>query len=346
MRDSSNQLHQFLEKIIESVKLENYTELPTELISFSIEETINRVLDLFNPAILSKSLSHVMQSIEQPIKTKLMGYPDLIERILMNLIGNAVKFTDGGSITVSYGLVNSSLDQQAAHNLVLMVSDTGKGIEPSKHQSIFERLTRLSPSYKGIYEGHGLGLYITRQLLCLMNGHITVESDGIAGKGSTFICRIPIQLSDEKLKTSATGSPFAEVKSMKPEKKDGYHILLADDSRVARYGAKLTLKNTVPHCAITEAESLQQIMQKIELNRYDLIITDLKFSDGDGKAAAKSIRELKTSKNQDTPIVALTGDLNKATEQECITSGIDQVLHKPLTLDVVNKMMDDMFTGK
>jgi len=218
MRDSSNQLHQFLEKIIESVKLENYTELPTELISFSIEETINRVLDLFNSAILSKSLSHVMQSIEQPIKTKLMGYPDLIERILMNLIGNAVKFTDGGSLTISYGLIDNSVEQQTTHNLVLTVSDTGKGIPQSKHQAIFERLTRLSPSYKGIYAGQGLGLYITRQLLSLMNGHITVESDGISGKGSTFICRIPIQLSDEKLMPS-TVSPVEEVKRVKPEKK-------------------------------------------------------------------------------------------------------------------------------
>ena len=344
MRDSSNQLHNFLEKIIESVKLENYTELPKEFTRFSIEETINRVLNLFKPAMLSKSLSHVVQRTEQSIETKLIGYPDLIERILMNLIGNAVKFTDSGSITVSYGLVDIAIDQQATHNLVLIVNDTGKGIEPSKHQAIFERLTRLSPSYKGIYEGYGLGLYITRELISLMNGHIIVESDGIAGRGSTFTCHIPIKLSDEQLVSSA--STPVEVRRVKQEKKSGYRILLADDSEVARYGAKLTLKNTVPHCTITEAETVEDIIQCIESNQYDLIITDLKFSDGGGKKMAKEIRGLETSKNQTTPIVALTGDTSKLTEQECAASGIDQVLHKPLTLDVVNKMMNNIFNDK
>ncbi len=112
---------------------------------------------------------------------------------------------------------------------------------------------------------------------------------------------------------------------------------------MARYGAKLTLKNTVPHCTITEAETIQDIIQCIESNQYDLIITDLKFPDGNGKQAAKEIMELATSKNQITPIIALTGDTSKLTEQECVESGIDKVLYKPITSDAIYLTINEFF---
>ncbi|MCP4474717.1 MAG: hypothetical protein GY821_09175 [Gammaproteobacteria bacterium] len=254
---------------------------------------MNNVMELIKPSIINKRLDYVIEQIDDVPPNKLLGYSLMIERILINLLGNAVKFTDSGKITLQYGWVDRIRSNgQNSHQLHLVVSDTGKGIPTDKQAEIFELFTRLSPSYRGIYEGEGLGLYITKKLIALMDGEIIVESSG-EGEGSVFSCFIPV----EQL--------TSEVEKQSIQEKDSsycYRILLAEDNKTARMAASMILKRVIGRCEVDEADSIQSIIQFTTENCYDLILMDINFPDEGSLVTAKGIRTSPLSKNQQTPI--------------------------------------------
>ena len=155
---SSRQLLNFFNTCLEIYKLENSSILLAEA-PFNLKEVLNELHELFQPIALNKKLEFTLYYLT-PIPEKLIGNRASIYRVLLNLIGNAVKFTLNGSVTIRASLENSQLR--------LIVEDTGIGIAEQNLSTIFERFTRLTPSYKGTYEGSGIGLYIVERSVTSM----------------------------------------------------------------------------------------------------------------------------------------------------------------------------------
>jgi signal transduction histidine kinase len=182
-------------EILETVRLESDTaKMPVE--AFSLEAVISAVMDLVKPTALEKDLTLRMH-IENDLPTYLFGSARYLSKTLLNIISNALKFTDKGSITVSSKLIstsNTTFKKGDSIHLTITVQDTGIGIPKDKFETIFEHFSRLSPSYKGQYKGYGLGLYSVKQYVNAMGGTIAVQSE--LGKGTDFILTLPFRVDD------------------------------------------------------------------------------------------------------------------------------------------------------
>ena len=172
---------------LEVFKLENSAVTLTAT-HFDLRNLLNELYELFQPTCVAKGLTFTIRDLGV-FSAQVIGNRPSIYRVLLNLIGNAVKFTHSGSITVSFKLNQDSAQQPT---LLLYVDDTGIGIPSNKLDTIFERFMRITPSYKGIYEGSGIGLYIVQKSVLIMGGIIKVESE--EGKGSKFTVEQPIQI--------------------------------------------------------------------------------------------------------------------------------------------------------
>ena len=185
--ESSDQLLKFLTEIIELVKIEHgsYTVIYK---NFNIRDVIEDVLGIMQAQLYQKKLQ-LVTNYSPDFPETIFSDQLRIHRILLNLVSNAIKFTNAGSITIDVEL----LQQENNISLIkLVVVDTGIGIPQDKFEYIFENFNKLSPSYNGIYKGYGLGLQIVKQFMDDMNGKVNVESE--PGKGSKFICIIPLKV--------------------------------------------------------------------------------------------------------------------------------------------------------
>ncbi len=331
MRDASREVHKFCETVLEAASLDHRQDTG-EPVTFSIDTLITNKVNLFKPALLHKDLTFTVEPLSDNIPP-LLGHPLMLERVLINLIGNAIKFTEIGGITIQYGLTETPAENEMTHQLQITVSDSGEGIPADKQSVIFDSFTRLTPSYQGLHKGQGLGLYITKKLIDLMGGTITVASDGI-GQGATFRCEIPIKLSSEK------------VEEMIPIMDKPYRILVADDSNMARFAAVMLLNNAFTHCQVDQVDTVAGIIQRTNEKAYDLLLLDLTFADGNANTAVKYIRNTPDSKNSETPIVALTRQLDQSTYQACLEVGMNTVTKKPLTLPMIQSLAANLLAGQ
>lgn len=170
----------FFDNCIELSKLDHF-EISTSIEIFDLKKEIDRITILLDPAKKLKNLAFNIE-YDDNIPKHLLGARSAIYRILLNLLGNAFKFTEHGSITLRAKLTEESTPEKAT--VEIQVEDTGIGIPQNKHKIIFDRLTRLTPSYEGRYEGNGIGLYLVDKLVKALGGNIQVQSK--EGKGSCF----------------------------------------------------------------------------------------------------------------------------------------------------------------
>jgi len=185
--DAANQLLQFFDNCfelskIESGEIEYYNE------PFSLQTLAKDIQHIFNPAARDKQLEFLVHCADNLPET-LVGSRPHVFRVLLNLVGNAIKFTDKGHIKITV-----ALDAQSAQDnprAIITVEDSGIGIPKDKQQDIFKKLTRLQPSYEGLYEGSGIGLYLVDKFVSQMDGDITVNSQ--PGKGSQFRVSLPFK---------------------------------------------------------------------------------------------------------------------------------------------------------
>ena len=323
---SSKQLIHFFDSCLELFKLENSSAVPTST-AFDLRNLLNELSELFQPTCLSKDLTFNV-CFGAKISFYVIGNRPSIYRILLNLIGNAVKFTNSGSITVF-----CHLKQAKNHptQLVFVVEDSGIGIPADKLNIIFERFMRLTPSYKGIYDGSGIGLYLVQKSVAAMGGNIRVESQ--EGKGSKFTIELPIQipsyieLDNSKELTSALDKQQAALGN----KDARAHILLVEDNLIVQriQTALLTSLN----CGIEIAETGEKAVEMFKPGKYDLIFMDIGLPGIQGDLAAAQIREQESDTAQQTPIIALTAHATSDVNNKCLEAGINKVMNKPLSLE-------------
>jgi two-component system aerobic respiration control sensor histidine kinase ArcB len=321
----------FFDNCLELSKLENAdVTLVTE--NFSLKELVEQVCALFRPAIRGKELNFTLE-YDEKIAEYLIGSKAAIYRILQNLLGNAIKFTSEGFVGVKI-----SIAEQLAPDKIYVefeVKDSGLGIPEEKQKVIFERLTRLTLSHQGVYEGSGIGLYLVDKFVKAMNGEIFLESK--EGEGSIFKIVLPLNIAKsagkvqksicKKLPGKQTvGQKLGEAEGKTFIFKNHPKILLVEDNRMAQKMAKKALEGL--GCEVDVAENGEESISFFQRKQYELVFMDIGLPDISGYEATIKIKELGV--RPDTPVLALTAHAGLYEKQACLDAGIEGILNKPL----------------
>lgn len=320
LRNSGKALYNIINDILDLSRIES-GKLEIEKIEFFIHDLLKETISLFLIKAKSKGIQ-ISYSISDDISKMVKGDSTRIQQILINLIGNAMKFTEKGSI-----FVNVLLSENKT-NLVFKVVDSGIGIPSDKLESIFESFTQVDSSTTRKYGGTGLGLSITQKLIMMMNGKISVQSE--VGKGSTFIFEIPYEGITEK------GSPlhqdWLDLVLPSPEQFPPCKILLAEDSEENVFIIKTFLRKYPIELVV--AQNGIEALSKFQSTNFDLILMDMQMPEMDGMEATKQIRFIEQTKGSDhrneIPIIAISANVQKEEIRKSFLVGITSYLAKPV----------------
>ena len=243
-----------------------------------------------------------------------------LRQILVNLVGNAVKFTERGGVDLRVDIEPAPERSGSGEILRLAVRDTGIGIPADRRAAIFEKLEQADPTIARRFGGSGLGLAIVRHLLDAMQGSIRVDS--AEGLGSVFTVTIPLQRVIEPALPARPGRllPISRVRSLA--------LLLVEDDAINREVA-LGLLSDAGH-RITVAETGEKALELATRRRFDAVLLDIRLPDIDGPEVARRIRALKDADRAAVPIVAVTANVFAADRARYIAAGIDAVIEKPI----------------
>ena len=330
---ASSSLLEILNDILDLSKIE-VGEVKLEKIPFSFQDMCD---DLFEELLLPASEKGLLLEKKEicMVDGYLIGDPLRYRRIMVNLVGNAIKYTDEGSITVSYGIKPIKNDLV---ELCCSVTDTGVGIAADKQDLIFDKFVQADISTTRRFGGTGLGLSITKELVELMGGEITVESE--LGVGSTFTVRIPFkitQVREDLMRTIGTKrvavvpqGPLIDLNDAK--------ILIAEDHQLNQaYMRKLMKSWGASDFDIVETGS--DAIEAFKTQKYDVILMDCHMPNMNGYDATREIRELEKSTNQHIPIVAMTADAMTGTKERCLKAGMDDYVTKPTDPDELKSIL-------
>jgi len=282
--------------------------LELENLVVDLRKLLAGVCDLVAPR-LSNDHTELSMECDPRLPLHFWGDPGRIRQILLNLVGNAAKFTEAGRISVRALRVGADV-------LRIEVADSGPGIAPEYRDRIFEKFDRGDPDVATRHGGTGLGLAIARELTEAMGGTIGVESE--VGAGSVFWFTLPLRSADAE--PAATVLPPVEPLFLSKE----FRVLLAEDNLVNQRLARALLENL--GCAVTIARDGFEAVQHSRQGEFDLIILDCLMPNMDGWQAAREMRQAGLS----TPIVALTAAAMPGDRERCLEAGMDEFLTKPV----------------
>lgn len=253
--------------------------------------------------------------------------PTRLRQIISNLMGNALKFTEEGYITLSAELAHL---EGKSYQLNICVTDTGIGIATEAQEQIFEKFTQADASTTRNYGGSGLGLSIVKQLVGLMDGDIELNSK--KGVGSTFNLRIPVQLASADDVEASKAYDLNVFHSMK-----GLKALVAEDNIVNAVVAKGFLENL--GLVVTIAQDGVEAEQAYQKKTPDIILMDINMPRQDGFITTQQIRKMEQGRH--VPILALTADAFSETRDKCMQAGMDGVIIKPFTYEHLKQRIYD-----
>ena len=274
---------------------------------------------------------------------ELVGDAGRLRQILINLIGNAIKFTDQGQITVRVE-PEASTDEKV--QLRFAVSDTGVGIPPEKQRLIFEAFLQADGSTTRQYGGTGLGLTISSRLVEIMGGQIGVEST--VGEGSTF--SFTVQFSRSSMMTADSAPPRQmpspldhpplHARQALPERQRGLQILLAEDNLVnQRLAVRLLEKQGYQ---VTVAGTGRETLAALDRQPFDLVLMDVQMPEMDGLEATISIRRQERATGAHLPIIAMTAHAMKGDRERCLDAGMDGYVSKPIQPTELFKVITEL----
>ena len=301
---------------------------------FDVYKVVNSVADMMSAKSLKKNV---------PIKTRIpQGIPMLygdahrLRQILLNLIGNAVKFTENGEIAV-YVIIRSK--DENSITLLFEVRDTGIGIDEETRVKLFTPFVQADGSTTRKYGGTGLGLSICKQLVELMGGSIGVRSS--KGEGSTFWFNITFVRSLEVTGTDGGNTVMepAPVRSLNSD----IEILLVEDNATNRRLAMMQLEKL--GLKAHEAVNGEEALEKAKKHNYSLILMDCQMPVMDGLEAARLIREAEVLTGNHVPIVAMTANASEDDRLKCMQAGMDDYLGKPVRIQSLKEIFDRWVSG-
>ncbi|MEL0608524.1 ATP-binding protein [Vibrio echinoideorum] len=284
---------------------------------FALNDLRNTIQSIFTNRAIEKQLEFNI-TVASNVPTHFNGDLERITQLFVNLIGNAIKFTEDGHVNVDIEWDNNQF--------AFSVEDTGVGIAESAHKTLFEPFTQADSSSSRNYEGTGLGLAICRKLVALMNGEISVSS--VVGVGTTFSISVPLQvievsLEDERVAKNVESN--VELSLLK--------VLVVDDIKMNQIIIQQMLRKYEIDPAI--ASNGVEGFELASNNEYDIVFMDCRMPVMDGFEATQKLREKGYSKS----IVALTAGTTLEERERCIQCGMDDILSKPYTANDLKEML-------
>lgn len=332
---SSRNLMTLLNDILDLSRIEA-GKMDLEMREFSIRETVTHLIDTYRIEIQHKSLK-VAANIGDDIPELILGDQLRIRQILMNLFGNAIKFTDSGMITIEAGKAVNGAGREMIH---FLVRDTGIGIPEKVIERIFAPFTQADSSTTRKYGGSGLGLTICKRLVALMDGRIWVESK--EGSGSCFHVELPF----ESPHTDGAGMIATAQKTDEPaaESVRPLSILLAEDSPVNAIFINKVLTNMGHH--ITLVENGKLALKKLEDEIFDIVLMDIQMPVMGGDEALTTLREREAESGGHMPVIALTAHALTDERERLLNIGFDAHVPKPVDIDKLIQTIATLTTQK
>jgi len=327
-RKAGEALLDLINDILDLAKIEA-RQLTLEQIDFDVFKLLQDAVDIHVIKAGEKNVELILQ-IDPELPRQRRGDPTRLRQIMLNLIGNALKFTERGRVVVA-----ASPSADLREGVRFSVTDTGIGIPADKQQAIFDSFSQVDSSTTRKYGGTGLGLAICKTLVGMMGGAIGVKSE--PGRGSCFFFEVPLPFAAAKPAADASG-----VEPSAPPAARRQRLLLVDDNADNRLLVRTHLK-AEPY-DIDEAEDGAIAVDKFKKSRYDLILMDMQMPVLDGYSATRAIRELERAQGRPpVPIVALTAyavreDVDKSMAAGC-TAHITKPLRKQMLLENLRRLL-------
>ncbi|MBC8045581.1 MAG: response regulator, partial [Fimbriimonadaceae bacterium] len=322
---SSENLLQIINDILDFSKIEA-GKLQLEEKYFSLREIVSDLVNTIAFKAEEKGLNLITQ-IDENIPQQISGDPLRLNQILLNLVSNAIKFTQQGEIKVFVKLIDQHNDRA---RIFFSVKDTGIGIEQKKLTTIFESFTQAAEDTTRIYGGTGLGLTIVKKLIDMLNGAIMVKSK--LGEGAEFLFELDFKVSKEKqintsLHKEKTETEFVEIGNCK--------ILLVEDHPINQLVTTEVLKSKWKDVQIDVAENGKIALDKLGKNPYDIVLMDVLMPEMDGHTATRYIRNNMSPPVSEIPILAFTAYATTGEAEKCIESGMDDYIAKPISAEIL-----------
>nr|WP_294785910.1 ATP-binding protein [uncultured Flavobacterium sp.] len=315
LKFSGNYLTTFINEILEINKIDS-TKVEVETISFNLKELLFNIQSSLKE-LATANKNYFNLEIDKSIPDSLIGDPTKLSQIILNLINNALKFTQNGHVSVIAKLYSQEDDSATIY---FEIVDTGIGIPEDKLQSVFESFSQGSIEVNRKYGGTGLGLTIVKKLIELLGGEIKLKSE--VGKGSTFTFKLNFKINHEPLEiVEEIVKPYNDKKLINKS------ILLIEDNKINQMITRKMLENKNIICEIVD--NGEDAVELLKIKRFDMVLMDVHLPGINGTTATKLIREF----DKTTPIIALTAISLDENRDMLLSFGMDDVITKPFVPD-------------
>lgn len=313
IKSASDTLLTIINDILDVSRIES-GKFSIEKTPFSIVETVSKTVELLELKA-KENQNKLTYAIDAKLMNNYIGDSHRINQILFNLLGNSIKFTEKGIIDIHCDLVRRNEDYD---EIKFSIRDTGIGMDPEFLQRIFREFEQEDTTIARKYGGSGLGLYITRSLVMLMDGQMRIES--AKGIGTLVEITLPFEKSEAEIKIEKA------VETLDTSSLKGVKILVAEDNYLNRIVIKTILDKY--GVIIENAENGKIAIEKVKANKYHLIFMDVQMPEMDGLQATRWIRN---NSNSDIPIVGLSANALTEEVNDCLNAGMSDYLIKPYT---------------
>ncbi len=325
MRTSADALLGVIEDILDISRIEA-GRLELESIDFSLREVVRSVMDMLALKAQEKGLE-LVGHIQPELPDGLVGDPTRLRQIIVNLVGNAIKFTERGYVRLWVEAESRTQEEIICH---FAVADTGIGISPEKQKLLFRPFTQADSSTTRRYGGSGLGLAISSRLVGMMGGRIWVESE--VSRGSTFHFTVKLGLQRSAPESGACPRDSSQDWWTTDQPRDNgqrcLKVLLAEDNRINQV-LVVSLLEEWGH-EVEVANDGVEALQKLERERFDLVLMDVEMPNMDGVEATRVVREREKGTGRHMPIVAMTAHAMTGDRERYLASGMDSYISKPV----------------
>lgn len=332
IQKASFSLMEIINELLEYSKLSSGLEA-VEMVHFNFRNLIGDVAYLCETLVSVKNVN-INVAIDEAIPMTLLGDPSKLSQVLLNLMGNAIKFVEKGKIDLS---ITAGRPQDDRTILTFTIADTGIGISKENLERIFDSFRQAEVNTHLKYGGSGLGLSIVKQIIELLGGHIQVSSE--LGVGTTFEFSMPFKLGDD---TQITGPK--EVDAQANDQKDlvkGMPILIFEDNPLNQRLIEQRLNAW--GCKPFITDNAQYGLHILANHKIDLVFMDLKMPGMNGFEITELIRSFEKPDARPIPIVALSADFSRLDKEACLKSGMDGFILKPYT---PNELLETLLTYK
>ncbi len=330
IKEASDSLMDLIEGVLDFSRIES-GHIKLKPVLTDLHDLLDSIEGMFSLQAGSKGIK-LFTSVGKGVPSKVICDRQRLRQVLVNLMGNAVKFTDRGHIDASVSLVSSA---DGIEQIRFDIVDTGKGIKKEFHEHIFDRFRQADDSAQRQHGGTGLGTAIASNLVEVMGGRIGMESH--YGFGSRFWFTIPMITPTEAhlQRQSAIEKKNSVPLDASPELTSGAGILIAEDSEINRF-VYSTMFNYLD-MKVEFAETGEVALGKLQRSNYDLLIVDMQMPGMSGIDLINKYHEF-TSPSQRVPIVMITGDATAEIERQCEQLGVQAFLAKPVTLEKLHDL--------